>query len=57
MVPVLDNFFPNSSVAHLVAQASPLLSAKGVFALVRLQLDDRIQYGKVQAPDLDARGP
>lgn len=52
MVPIAHDFLPNLALAHLVAEGPPLLRAKGVLAFVRVQIQDRIEDGQVQAPHL-----
>ena len=57
MVAGTDDLLPDLSVAHLCAQGPPLLRPKRLLALVRIQLDDGIQDGQIQAPHLDPRRP
>ncbi|KAJ6446453.1 60S ribosomal protein L37A [Purpureocillium lavendulum] len=56
VVSVADDLLPDLAVADLGAQGTPLLVAKGVLALVGLHLEDGVEDGQVQAPDLDAGG-
>lgn len=59
VVAVADYFLPHLALAHFGDEGAPFLRPEGVFALVWIQLDDRIQDGEVQAPNFDpcrARG-
>ena len=57
MVAVVHHFLPDVAVAHLCAEGPPLVRSKGLLALVRVELEDRVKDRQVQAPHLDPRGP
>ena len=57
VVTILGDLVPNLSFPDLGAQGSPLLVSKGILALLGFQLDDGIEDGQIQAPDLDACCP
>lgn len=56
-IAVAHHVVPHAAIAALGHQLLPPRAAKGVLALVGAQLDDRVQEGQVEAPDLHARAP